>query len=231
MKSKKNCKKTSKKARSRKPAHPVQDLCKGWKWLTLLQRGERLKALVKRGQSGRALAIKLHVSEATVRKCLLLAELTPEEKGALQEGRLGTNEALRKVRGRKKAERLQLKIPTEGEKRAFIKECGALLAQFIFDRIAEVDRECFFQEVQARLNWLWYQESGRSATDRTVTELAANPRKALASCQPERAEPTELPARISHYADWIGIWLGQIASVAEVRDAIMRHVVSSTCLR
>lgn len=227
MKNKKN----RKRVRSRTRADPVQHLRKRWNSLTPLQRGERLKQLMKHGRSGRSLARKLRCSEATIRKCLLLADLTKGEKNALQEGRLGTNEALRKVRGRKKAERLQLKIPTEGEKRAFIKECGALLAQFIFDRIAEVDRECFFQEVQARLNWLWYQESGRSATDRTLTELAASPRKALASCRPARTEPTELPARISYYADWIGIWLGKIASVAQVRDVIMKHVVTSTSPR
>jgi DNA-binding MarR family transcriptional regulator len=214
--------------RSKRPVDPVQDLRKRWNSLTPLQRGARLRVLVRQGRTGRALASKLRCSEATIRKCLLLADLTTEEKNALQEGRLGANEALRRVRGRKKAGRLQVRTPTEAEKRAFIKKCGSLLAQFVSDRIAAVDQECFFQEVQARLNWLWTQESRRSRTERTVIELAVNPHKTLASCQPERAEPTELPAQVSYYADWIAIWLGRIVSVAEIRDAIMRYVVTST---
>jgi transposase len=216
-------KKTGKRVRSIRTADPVQHLRKRWNSLTPLQRGERLRTLVKQGWSRRALAKKLGCAESTIRQCLGLTELAKAEKQALRCGRLGRKKALERVRMQREGEHLQQSTPTIEEKENFIEQCGVLLAQFVRHRIADAAREQFFLEVLARLNWIWLSESRQSRTGQTGICLPKDPGRSLKRSQPKESEPNELPARISYYADWIALWLGRLVPLAETRDSVLGH--------
>jgi hypothetical protein len=219
----KNQQKNGRKVRSIRPANPVQDLRKRWTSLTPLQRGERLKPLVKQGWSRRALGKSLGCAESTIRQCLGLTELTGAERQALKRGHLGRKKALQRVQRHRKEEHLQRSTLTTEDKETFVERCSVLLAQFVRHRIAGVYREQFFQEVQARLDWMWASGNKQSCTGQTRVHLPKDPRRSLKRCRPKGAEPDELPARISYYADWIALWLGRLVPLDEIRDSILRR--------
>ncbi len=76
----------------------IAELCSDWPQLPPLERARRLRRLVDKGISRRAIAKAVRCSEAWIRQLLDLGDLTAEEKQAVRKGSLSVVEALRRIR-------------------------------------------------------------------------------------------------------------------------------------
>ena len=86
----------------RVPKQPeLAELCSDWPQLPPLERARRLRRLVDKGISRRAIAKAVRCSEAWIRQLLDLGDLTAEEKQAMRKGSLSVVEALRRIRQRR----------------------------------------------------------------------------------------------------------------------------------
>src|SRR5437773_11247199 len=72
-----------------------------WAQLPTMERVERLRALIDKGFSRRAIGRGLECSEGLIRQLLNLESLTAEEKQAVRDGSLSVKQAVRNVQARK----------------------------------------------------------------------------------------------------------------------------------
>jgi len=91
--------------RSVKAQSELSELRASWAQLATIERVERLRALVDKRFSRRAIATGVRRSEGLVRQLLELENLTAEEKQAVREGSLSVRKALGKIHERKIVDR------------------------------------------------------------------------------------------------------------------------------
>src|SRR2546422_1997920 len=112
----------------------VENLAKNWPTFSKFEQAQRVKELVASGRSMRGLAKKIGVSEATIRKRVDLANLSPSERESVESGRASVKGTLREIR-RKRAAGAP-RIPTDAEARKkFVEARVQLTLRWIGEKI------------------------------------------------------------------------------------------------
>ena len=93
----------------------AENLAKNWSNLSRFEEGQGVKDLLAKGSSMRWLAKKISVSEATVRKRVDLANLSPAEREGVESGQASVKGTLKKVR-RKRLPARPGSLPTRRRK-------------------------------------------------------------------------------------------------------------------
>src|SRR2546427_5008738 len=97
----------------------VENLAKNWPTFSKFEQAQRVKELVASGRSMRGLAKRIGASEATIRKRVDLANLSPAEREAVESGKASVKGTLKKVRRKRAAS--APRVPTDpGERKKFV---------------------------------------------------------------------------------------------------------------
>src|SRR6266571_4531273 len=94
----------------------AENLAKNWLKLSRFEQGQGVKDLLAKGRSMRGLAKKIGVSEATIRKRVDLANLSPAEREAVESGQASVKGTLKKVRRKRAASAPRVPTGPEAKK-------------------------------------------------------------------------------------------------------------------
>ena len=222
-----------------------------WAQLPTMERVERLRDLIDKGFSRRAIGRGLECSEGLIRQLLKLENLTSDEKQAVREGSLSVKKSLSNIHARKNggSQRLpELEEPrkaTHAELPRPAAESAAPTAkpdgQQSADR-TEVVRKAFIDWVSS-LNLIGpYLESlfreldggpwginlvlfARLKPRPEEVSLGGEPQKVIDACRPKREIPSG-PGYISYGVEWYGRWSQRVMPDPKVRRDILYSVAA-----
>src|SRR5438093_8045570 len=128
----------------------AENLAKNWSTLSRFEQGQRIKELVASGRSMRQLAKTIGRSEATIRKRVDLANLSPTEREAVESGKVSVKGTLKKVRRKRAAS--APRVPTDPEERKKFLEARAHLALWWIGEEIPMDEKAI-AELPAPQRW------------------------------------------------------------------------------
>src|SRR5207249_8407638 len=221
----------------------AQDLAKNWSILSRFQQGQRLKELVASGRSMRGLAKTIGRSEATVRKRVDLANLSPAEREAVESGQASVKGTLKKVRRKRAAS--APRIPTDPEaKKQFVEEKARLILGWIgkeipmdeqaiakLPELQSAAREAILKhriEVleKAREQPFFEREAfGKPLQNRRIPLSRADPHKAIKPCKPKGEMGNTGPDHLNYWIKWFDNWASRIIADWRLRYHVLNRAI------
>jgi len=180
------------------PCPELAELGASWAELPIMERADRLRVLMDRGYSRRALARALGCSEALVRQLLEMEDLNEEEKQALQKGSLSVRRALHRVKGRENLERLhQLKEAEQETTRQTETLVGAFRNWIEGLQLHGVYLKNLFDELQRGWDGFLLSRLPPESPNFGQTILGKTPAQVIAASQPPGVIPVYVPYLIN----------------------------------
>ena len=222
----------------------AQDLAKNWSILSRFQQGQRLKELVASGRSMRQLAKIIGRSEATVRKRVDLANLSPAEREAVESGKASVKGTLKKVRRKRAAS--APRVPTDPEERKkFVEAKAQLTLSWIAKEIA-MDEQAIAklpasEQRSAREGILRYrievlektreqpfferEAFGKPLQNSRVPLSRADPHKVIKRCKPKGGMGNTAPDHTNFFMKWFENWASGLIPQWTLRYAALNRAI------
>ena len=203
----------------------IVQLYSDWPYLSALERGLRLKALVDVGNSRRALARELGCSEGLVRQLIRLTELTEDEGQCLKTGKLSCKQVLKTIQARKVQERQEQLAADQQERAKQIDLLVAAAVEWLLFSLALPGS--YRTQLIEELRWGPYRARRCDLAEETLQRwqipMGRDPRKVIRRTRPEGDTPPYGPNLINYYVRWYGRWSQRLMPGAELRDAVMEQ--------
>ena len=222
----------------------AQDLAKNWSILSRFQQGQRLKELVASGRSMRGLAKTIGRSEATVRKRVDLANLSPAEREAVESGQASVKGSLKKVRRKRAAS--APKVPTDPEERKKFVEAKAQLTLSWIAKETAMDEQAIAklpasEQRSAREGILRHRIEvlektreqpfferaafGKPLQNSRVPLSRADPHKVIKRCKPKGEMGTTGPDHLNYWIKWFDNWASRIIADWRLRYHVLNRAI------
>ncbi len=229
----------------------LSELRARWARLGTMERVERLRALIDKGFSRRAIARGLECSEGLIRQLLELESLTAEERQAVSDGSLSVKKALRNVHARKTGGTQRQPKPDESGKATHAEllppaaESAALtpkpdgqqsanrtevVRKAFIDWVSSLDLvgpylESLFAELDGGPRGINLVLFARLKPRPEEVSLGGDPQKVIDACRPKREIPSD-PGYISYGVEWYGRWSPRVMPDPKVRRDILYSVAA-----
>jgi hypothetical protein len=204
------------------PCPELAELGASWAELPIMERADRLRVLMDRGYSRRALARALGCSEALVRQLLEMEDLNEEEKQALQKGSLSVRRALHRVKGRENLERLPQLKEAEPESTVQIEPIvGAFKIWIEGLQLYGVQLKNLFDELRCGPAGLLHNGLPPEALICGQTILGMTPAQVIAASRPPGVIPVYAPYLINFAYVWHARWSRQLMPDPELRQTVL----------
>jgi hypothetical protein len=220
-----------------------------WAHRPTMERVERLRALIDKGFSRRAIARGLECSEGLIRQLLQLESLTEDEKQALGEGSLSLKKALSNVHARKFAESQCRPDPdepgkaTQAELPPAAAESAAptanpdgqqsanrteVVTKAFIDWVSNLNLtgpylQSLFAELDGGPRGINLLLFARTKPRPEEISLGGDPQKVIDVCRPKREIPSD-PGYISYCVEWYGRWSRRLMPASKMRHEVLYSV-------
>ena len=223
----------------------AENLAKNWSTLSRFDQGQRVKELLASGRSMRGLAKKIGVSEATVRKRVDLANLSPAEREAVDSGQASVKGSLKKVRMKRAAS--APRVPTDPEERKKFVEAKARLTLSWIAKEIPMDEQAIAklpasEQRSAREGILRHrievlektreqpfferEAFGKPLQNSRVPLSRADPHKVIKRCKPKGEMGTTGPDHLNYWIKWFDNWAARL-----IRDWRLRYDVLNRAIQ
>jgi hypothetical protein len=203
----------SAKLNSNAPLQAIVDLAQNWEPMGYVERADALCELTKSRWSRRSLAKYLKLAEATIRWYLLIAEMSAEQKQAVNSGSSPTrlvSATRRKRAARRTQERLEAEQSDAAISRAHQKAA-----------ISWLERELPWPA--AREQFLWEAEVRELKLQPNGRPVCTDPYVRLLQLEPAASKPKYLPELIEYHLAWFLAWLSTIPE-REIRQNLLHQL-------
>ena len=223
----------------------AENLAKNWSTLSRFEQGQRIKELVASGRSMRGLAKTIGRSEATVRKRVDLANLSPAEREAVESGQASVKGSLKKVRKKRAAS--APKVPTDPEERKKFVEAKAQLTLSWIAKETAMDEQAIAKlpapeqrsaareailkhriEVleKAREQPFFEREAfGKPLQNSRVPLSRADPHKVIKRCKPKGGMGNTAPDHTNFFMKWFENWASGLIPQWTLRYAVLNRAI------
>ena len=194
-----------------------------WPSLAPLDRTVRLKALIAKKHSRRAVAKAIGCSEGSIRHYLSFGLLTDEDKQALQQGSLSGREALKKVHERKVHEQ-QESVTLNQEQRA--KEINRVVQPSLdWFRSLGLPKPCLEQlmdELSGGPFDIRRYEFAHHAPRPWQIPIGKDPKDVIENCRPKE-DPTSMygPDYLNYCFTWGARWTQRVMPDVKLRNTVL----------
>ncbi len=222
----------------------AENLAKNWSNLSRFEQGQGVKDLLAKGSSMRGLAKKISVSEATVRKRVDLANLSPAEREGVESGQASVKGTLKKVRRKRAAS--APRVPTDPEaKKQFVEEKARLILGWIGKEIP-MDEQAIAELPEperrsAREGILRYpievlektreqpfferSAFGKPLQNRRIRLSRADPHKVIKRCKPKGEMGNTVPDCVNFWMKWFENWASGLIPHWTLRYAALNRAI------
>jgi hypothetical protein len=232
--------------RSVKAQSELSELRASWAQLATIERVERLRALVDKRFSRRAIATGVRRSEGLVRQLLELENLTAEEKQAVREGSLSVRKALGKIHERRIVDRqrqpekneqerakhtelsqpaIEPTAPTAESNEQQSANRTDLIVKAAIDWVSGLGLtgsylQGFFAELRDGITFLVFAKVKPRPEE---VSLEGDPQQVIESSRPKREVPAG-PGYASYCVEWYACWCQRLIPDREMRKKVLESV-------
>ena len=219
------------------------NLAKNWLKLSRFEQGQGVKDLLAKGRSMRGLAKKIGVSEATIRKRVDLANLSPSERESVESGRASVKGTLREIRRKRSAG--APRIPTDPEARKKFVEARVHLTLCWIGEEIPMDEQAIAKlpELQsaareailkhrievlekAREQPFFEREAfGKPLQNRRIPLSRADPHKVIKRCKPKGEMGTTGPDHLNYWMKWFDNWAARMIADWRLRYDVLNRAI------
>ncbi len=222
----------------------AENLAKNWSTLSRFEQGHGVKELVASGRSMRGLAKRIGASEATIRKRVDLANLSPAEREAVESGKASVKGTLKKVRRKRAAS--APRVPTDpGERKKFVEAKAQLTLCWIGEEIP-MDEKAIAklpapERGSAREGILRYrievldkareqpfferEAFGKPLQNRRIRLSRADPHKVIKRCKPKGEMGTTGPDHLNYWMKWFDNWAARMIADWRLRYDVLNRAI------